>query len=196
MYLNKSQLQNLIEKDQLIIRPLLDKEKQLGAISIDFRLGSDFLVSFQGREPFIDVSGDSHNKPVKKFFEPTRRKIGQTFLLHPNQTVLCSSLEYVKMPDNLFAVLSMRSSYARLGLSLSTIVQPSYCGCFSIELTNTNNNPIRIRVGTRIFQARFFQANGTMTYHTGERKYVCQVRPIPSKAGEDRDLEILKRFIG
>lgn len=194
MFLNKQQLSQLIDDKSLIIRPILDREKQLGEISIDFRLGTDFLVSFLGRDPFIDVSGNNENKPVKKFFEPTRRKLGQTFLLHPNQTILCSSLEYVKMPDNIFAVLSMRSSYARLGLSLSTIVQPSYTGCFSIELTNTNNNPINVRVGARLFQARFYQASGNMTYHTGNRKYVCQVRPIPSKANEDTDLEVLKKF--
>jgi len=193
MYLNRSSLLELMESKELIIRPLLDKEKQVGEISIDFRLGTDFLVSFLGREPFIDVSRKSE-KPVKSFFASTRRRFGETFLLHPNQTVLCSSLEYIKMPSTVFAVLNMRSSYARLGLNLSTIVQAGYSGCFSIELTNINNNPIRLRVGARIFQTRFFKGSDEMPYNMGERKYVCQVRPIVSKAEIDSDLSLLSKI--
>jgi dCTP deaminase len=192
MYVSKAKLQELISENKLIIRPLLDQGKQVGEISIDFRLGTDFLVSFQGREAFIDVSGGADSKSVRYFFLPTRRRFGDTFLLHPNQTVLCSSLEYIKMPDNIFAELSMRSSYARLGLSLSTIVHAGYCGCFSIELTNTNNNPIKIRVGARIFQARFFEINENTHYNHNSRKYVCQVRPIVSRAEQDKDLNFLK----
>ena len=167
----------------------------MGQVSIDFRLGTDFLVSFLGREPFIDVSGTDDAKPVKSFFDSTRRRFGETFLLHPNQTVLCSSLEYIKLPDNVFGVLNIRSSYARLGLSISTIIQAGYTGCISIELTNVNNNPIRLRVGARIFQIRFFQGNKETPYNTGNRKYLCQVRPIISKAVLDKDLSILKKII-
>lgn len=85
----------------------------------------------------------------------------------------------------------MRSSYVRLGLTLSTIIQPGYCGCFSVELTNLNKTPIRVRVGARLFQARLFRGSGNQPYHNGKRKYVCQVRPIVSKAEQDADL---KRF--
>lgn len=195
MYLNQTEIKKLIKDDELIIRPLLDAEKQIGSISIDLRLGTDFLVSFQGREPFIDVSGERENaKPVKSFFSPTRRKPGETFLLHPHQTVLCSTLEYLKLPKNIFVDLNMRSSYVRLGLTLSTIVQPGYCGCFSAELTNLNKTPIRVRVGARLFQARLFRGDENHTYHNGIRKYVCQVRPIVSKAEMDYDLDKFDNF--
>lgn len=193
MYLNKPKIKKLIEEEILVIRPLLDKESQIGQISIDFRLGTDFLVSNLGREPFIDVSGTEESKPVRNFFTSTRRRFGETFLLHPHQTVLCSSLEYIKMPDDIFGTLNMRSSYSRLGLSVSTIVQAGYTGCISIELTNVNNNPIRLRVGARIFQVRFYQGEKSI-YKSGNRKYLCQVRPIISKADMDLDLQILKKI--
>ena len=194
MYLSKGQIQSLIESEEMVIRPLLDATTQLGEITLDLRLGTDFLVSFQGRGAYIDAANPKATPPLKNFFEPTRRRMGQTFLLHPNQTVLCSSLEYLKLPENVFAVLIMRSSYARLGLSLATIVQPGYAGCFSIELTNINNNPIQLRVGARLFQARFFQASETSSYFQGKRKYVCQVRPIVSRADMDEELNILQRI--
>jgi dCTP deaminase len=195
MYLHRNAILHLINTNKLIIRPLLDLDEQLGQLTIDFRLGTDFLVSTQGRESFIDTS----YKRVKdgtssSFFLPTRRKFGQEFIFYPNQTVLCSSLEYVKLPDNVFATLSMRSSYSRLGLAISTIVQAGYCGCISIEISNANNNPVKIAVGTRIFQVRLFRLNKELNYNSRPRKYLCQVRPEPSRIEEDKELIYLKKI--
>lgn len=198
MYLTKQEILNLIEEENIkkkfVVRPLLDKEKQVGEMSLDLRLGTDFLVSFLGREPYIDVSRTDSRKPIKSFFAPTRRKVGETFILHPHQTVLCSSLEFMRFPNDIGADLFMRSSYTRLGLSLSTMIQAGYCGCVSIELTNPNNNPIKLRVGARIFQAKLFRLEKETVYDYSKRKYVCQVRPEVSKADQDRELDIFDDF--
>lgn len=194
MYLTKEKITKLIEENEFIVRPLLNKDKQIGAMSLDLRLGTDFLVSFLGREPYIDVSKSSFDRPIRNFFAPTRRKVGETFILHPHQTVLCSSLEYIRFPNNIGADLFMRSSYTRLGLSLSTMIQAGYCGCLSIELTNTNNNPVQLRVGARIFQAKLFKLDTETNYDYPNRKYVCQVRPEVSKANLDLELDILDKF--
>lgn len=193
MHLHKRHILDRLDKD-LFIRPLLDND-QIGELTIDFRLGTDFLVSFQGRDSYINASyKNSTSQPIKNFFASTRRKIGQELLLHPNQTVLCSSLEYIKLPANVYAILNMRSSFSRLGLVISSIVLPGYCGCISLEITNTNNNPIKIAVGSRIFQARLFQLEEDAKYTYGIRKYVGQVRPEPSRISQDLDLEILSKI--
>ena len=54
-YLGEKEIQELLTSKSLIIRPLLDNS-QINGISIDFRLGTDFLVSIQGREAFINAS--------------------------------------------------------------------------------------------------------------------------------------------
>jgi dCTP deaminase len=189
MYLTNDDINSLIEKSELIIRPLLSNE-QIGEMSLDLRLGTDFLVSIQGREPYIDATGHEDSRPIGSFFQETKRLVGESFYLHPHQTVLCSTLEYLKLPDYIFATLSSRSSYSRLGLTISSIVQPGYCGCFSLELTNNNNNPIKLLVGAAILQARFYKLDNSTYYHKNKRKYHCQVRPVPSKA--DHDIEFLK----
>ena len=102
-----------------------------------------------------------------------------------------STLEYVKLPTDIYAVLNLRSSYSRLGLSISTIVQPGYCGCLSVEIVNSGNTSINILTGTRFLQARFFTVSEGTDYFSSTRKYTCQVRPMPSKANEDEDLEKL-----
>jgi dCTP deaminase len=199
MYLNQSNIkERLIEKDpdkRLVIRPLLD-QSQIGELTIDFRLGTDFLVSTQGREPYIDVSGDPDKKTVSFFFNKTRRRLAEKFLLHPNQTIVCTSLEYIKLPCDVFASLNMRSSYSRLGLTISTILQPSYCGCISLELTNSNNNAIQLVVGARLFQARLYKLNDDYTYTYHNRKYACQVRPVNSRFEYDDDLSLLRKIYG
>jgi len=193
MYLTKDEILSLYESGELTIRPLLSQE-QFGEMTLDLRLGTDFLVSFQGREPYIDATGDTEARPIGSFFQETKRLIGETIFLHPHQTVLCSTLEYLKLPNDIFISISTRSSYSRLGLLISSIVQPGYCGCLSLELTNQNNNAIKIRVGAAILQARFFRLSKETNYFNGTRKYACQVRPVASKANSDKELIILQRI--
>lgn len=192
--LTKIELDKLIKNKELIIVPLLDNA-QIGEISVDLRVGLDFLALHQGREAYIDTTQDTIEKrPIKSHFTETRRKIGESFLLHPSQTILFSTLEYIKLPSNVYAILSLRSSYSRLGLTISTIVQPGYCGCVSVELVNSGNTPIKIMVGSRFIQARFVRLNQKSNYFNNTRKYTCQVRPMPSKANEDDELKKLKNL--
>ncbi|RKD92529.1 dCTP deaminase [Mangrovibacterium diazotrophicum] len=191
MYLTKAEIRALYEKGEFVIRPLLSNG-QFGEVTVDLRLGTDFLVSIQGREPVIDATGNPDAKPIASFFQETKRLVGEEFYLHPHQTVLCSSLEYIKIPDDIFMVLSTRSSYNRLGLSLNTVVQPGYCGCLSLELTNSNNNPLKLLVGASIIQARLFKLTEGTNYFNSDRKYSCQVRPVASLASNDKDLSILR----
>lgn len=192
--LTKDELIKRLDKD-LIIRPFLDKDKQINEVSLDFRLGYDFLVSVHGRDAYINASLNGENTSSKRglghHFQESRRQIGETFILHPNQTVLATSLEYVKLPDDLMLFLAMRSSYARLGITISTIVQPGYSGCISLELTNTNFTPINLTVGARLFQAVFAPTTNLTNYFSKTRKYTCQVRPKPSSALQDKDLLVL-----
>lgn len=193
----KEQIINRLDKD-LFIRPLLDRDKQINEIGLDLRLGYNFLVNIHGREAYMNASlnYDSRSKPrsLNYFFQETRRQLGETFILHPHQTVLATSLEYIKLPDNLFLMLFMRSSYSRLGLTMSTIVQPGYCGCLSLEIINNGSSPINLNIGARLIQALLMPVSGETSYFGKNRKYMCQVRPEPSAAIEDEDLVRLNKI--
>ena len=196
MYLTKKEVLELMDQKLLVIRPLLDPAKQINEVSIDFRLGTDFLLSYLGREISVDITNSADSRPIQGIYSETRRLVGEEFVFHPHQTVLCSTLEYIKLPDNVMLSLTTRSSYSRLGFNLSTVVQPGYCGCISIELTNTGNTPVKLLVGARILQARLFKLSNSTNYFSQEqdRKYVCQVRPQISKANLDHDLVTLKKM--
>lgn len=193
MYLNKNEINRLLAEKQLHIRPLLDPN-QVTNISVDLRLGCDFLVSIKCRDPFIDATREHDAyENVYKFYQETRRQIGETFFLHPNQTIMASTLEYVKLPNNLMATIDVRSSYARLGLTMNSFLEPGYCGCISVVLTNTSMNPIKLAVGARIFTIKFSNvSDDTPPYFSTNRKYMCQVRPVMSNISDDKDLNILE----
>lgn len=196
--LTKAEILQLLHQNKLFIRPLLSNS-QIGEAGIDFRLGYDFLVSVQGRDAFINASKNEwipggHQRNIKQFFQSSRRQLGETFILHPNQTVLAVTLEYVRLPEDCMLMLFMRSSYARLGLTISTIVQPGYCGCLNLEFTNSNNNPINLAIGARIVQALICRVSSSTQYFHTPRKYVCQVRPEPSAVINDDDLTALNQL--
>jgi dCTP deaminase len=188
--LTREKLQKALDSKHLVIDPILDMEKQLGEMAIDLRLGIDFLITSYTRNPFIDV--DYKVKKIEGHFKKTRRQLGDQIILYPGQTVLASTLEYVKLPGNMYCELKTRSSYNRLGISLSTIVQPGYTGCFSLELTNNNLSAIKLTTGARIVQALFYSTDTDLNYHHTARKYLCQVRPMVSKADTDIELSRLK----
>jgi dCTP deaminase len=178
----------------LWIEPLLDKA-QIGEVTVDLRLGYDFLVSIVTRRPFIGVSrGDAGFRSVGSYFQPTRRELGERFILYPDQVVLTTTLEYVALPVDTYADVLTRSSYTRLGIAVNTMIQPGYRGCFSIELFNQGNNPIELIVGAKMFQMRMTKIEGPSPYGGVERKYFGNVRPTPSRAADDEDVQRLARL--
>jgi dCTP deaminase len=172
----------------LRIDPLLDKS-QIGEVTIDLRLGADFIVSILTRKPFINTAKvDDSFRDINTYFNITRRDIGDTFILYPDQVVLGTTLEYVCLPTDCYADIISRSSYTRLGIHVNTMIQPGYRGCFGVELFNHGNSPVELIVGSRLFQMRVFELDQQRQYEAeGRRKYLGNVRPTASRAPEDAE---------
>jgi len=185
------------DSNSLFIDPLLE-DSQIGSVTLDLRLGYDFLVSILTRKPSIETSitPDSPHRAIGSYFQETRRELGEKFVLYPHQIVLCTTLEYISLPDNIYADILSRSSYTRLGIPLNTMVQPGFRGCVPLELFNHGNSPVEIVVGSRICQARFFGIDGGVEYigNTRPRKYFGHVRPIVSAADMDSEIERLRKI--
>jgi dCTP deaminase len=181
---------SLQDDSRIFVDPLLD-ETQIGEVTLDLRLGTDFLVSLLTRRPSINVAEDiDSNRGINSYFRPSRRELGDKFILYPGQIVLATSLEYVGLPSTIFADIISRSSYNRLGITMNTMIQPGFRGCFPLELFNHGNIPIEVVVGGRIVQVRLFELELDASYHSqGQpRKYYGNVRPVVSRAQNDTDL--------
>lgn len=190
--LTRKQLLKRIESegvDQIFIDPLLD-DSQIGSVSIDLRLGCDFMVSVLNHRASIALHPPNSHSGPQTFFQSVRRDLGDPFIIYPSQAVLAVSLEYIRLPADVYADVISRSSYLRLGLNISSMFQPGFRGCVSLELFNHSNVPVELIVGSRLVQARFFEnASDEQYLNDGpRRKYIGNVRPEISRAPRDADL--------
>ena len=109
--LHKSEIVDSLKSDEpdfLFIDPILEMG-QVGEVTVDLRLGYDFLVSILTRKPFIGlVKSDDGFRIVDSYFQPTRREIGDRFILYPSQVVVTTTLEYIALPSNMYADILTR----------------------------------------------------------------------------------------
>lgn len=183
--------------DSIHLDPLL-RPDQVGEVSVDLRLGYDFLVSVLTRSPAVELrsSPDSRYRGIQTFFQETRRTLGERFVLYPHQLVLGTTVEYLSLPPNIYTDIAVRSSYARLGIGVNTSLQPGWRGCVPLELFNHGNTPVELVVGSCVCQAKFFDIGDEVKYvrEGARRKYFGSIRPVVSKAERDKDLARLARL--
>lgn len=194
--LTRKEIVERIGSGDIAFSPNLDKF-QLHAHSIDLRLGFTFLVpkSWQmtpkGREALqIDV----FDPKMPPYFDVLELEQGQYFDILPGEYVSVSTLESIKVPNDLMAVLYPRSSTNRRGLSvdLSGIVDAGYEGQLIIPLrNNTRNQTIRMYPGERVCQIVFEQLQGAVEprksrYHKRDVIEGVLVGTLP----QEREIEI------
>ncbi|NPA51455.1 MAG: dCTP deaminase [Aquificae bacterium] len=148
MILNDKTLKDLIKEKELIIEPL--DNIQIQASSVDLRLGNEFLV-YKGNIGIIDVRSINLNNMIEK------KKVDDFFVINPKEFVLATTLEYVKLPDDITAFVEGRSSLGRLGLFIENAgwVDAGFEGNITLEFFNANHVPIKIYPGMRICQLVF-----------------------------------------
>jgi dCTP deaminase len=155
--------------------------------SYDVHTSNQFRVFDRNRYPFID--------PTKDQPELTRMvEVGmdEEFMLHPNEFVLGSTLERVRLPANLVARLEGKSSLGRLGLlihSTAGYVDPGWDGRLTLELSNVSGLPIAIRPGMKIGQMSFAGMTTPADVPYGAKgsrsKYQGQEGPTASRFHEE-----------
>ena len=188
---NKDILERL-DNGQLAITPLID-EFQLQSHSVDLRLGFTFLIPKRWRltkagrvSLYIDpMSGNSG----PDFFDVVELEQGQYFELLPGEHILVSSLESIKMPADLMAVLYPRSSVNRKGLSvdLTGIIDAGYEGVLTLPVqNNTASQIIRIYPGERFCQLVFETLNETVT----TRKSRWHLKDVVERGDKEKTAEI------
>jgi dCTP deaminase len=151
--------------------------------SVDVRVDRLFRVFHNNRYPYIDVKVEQ-----SELTELVEADEGQPFVLHPGEFVLGSTLERVRLPDDLVARLEGKSSLGRLGLlihSTAGFIDPGWDGHVTLELSNVANLPITIYPGMKIGQISFMQMTEPAATPYGSTeigsKYKGQQGPTPSR---------------
>ena len=181
MVLSDRTIRRLIGEGRIEIDPY--DESLLQPSSVDVRVDRYFRVFHNARYPYIDVK-----EPQEDLTELVQVDDESPFILHPGEFVLASTLERIRLPDDLVARLEGKSSLGRLGLlihSTAGFIDPGWDGHVTLELSNVANLPITIYVGMRIGQLSFVQLSEAAERPYGAAgigsKYQGQAGPTPSR---------------
>jgi dCTP deaminase len=152
------------KEDPFVISPTpdLDKLEHQGAGAIDLRLGTWFLSLSQSRMPCLDMDGiDSVNTEQRQLCRYHYVHFGEKYYLHPGTFVLGTTLEWLRLPRNLFGYVVGKSTLGRRGLVIATAtaVHHGFTGCLTLELANIGEIPVVLRPGILVCQLSLHQSS-------------------------------------
>ena len=185
MILSDRTIREQIAAGRIVLDPF--DEGLVQPSSVDVRLDRYFRVFLNHTMPVIDV---------KQNLEELTRLVeiddGGSFILHPGEFVLGSTLERVALPDDLVARVEGKSSLGRLGLlihSTAGFVDAGWDGHLTLELSNVANLPITLYPGMKIGQISFLRMTTEADRPYGTEalgsKYQGQTGPRPSRYWEN-----------
>jgi dCTP deaminase len=150
--------------------------------SIDVRLDNKFLVFRNTKRAYIDVK-----QPAEDLMEMIEVGPEEPMFLHPHEFVLGSTVERVRIPNDLVGRLEGRSSLGRLGVvihSTAGYLDPAFEGHVTLEISNLANLPIALYPHMRIGQISFAEMTtpADRPYGPGRgSKYSGQQLPTASR---------------
>lgn len=118
---------------------------------------------------FIDMANSETELDVQLAKLYPEQNISTGYILKPNETILCSSEEKIKVPHDVYAVVSSKFSYTQLGLSIefgTSIIQAGHSGRVHFQIKNNTENSICIYPHIQVVQLLFFR-----TVQPSSRKY-------------------------
>lgn len=148
-----------LEKGTIKVEPTLDPS-QIKEASIDLSLGNVFRVFKTHQDP-IPLTEHTDYK------EYTDEVIKDTFLIHPQETVLGVTLEKITLPGDICAWIEGRSRFARMGLLIhisAGLIQPGISNHQVLEITNLGPTTLELHAGEKICQLVFQRTEGKATY--------------------------------
>ncbi len=169
MVLSKTRILEMMKKGELSVTPF--EKQNLGAASIDLRVGNRFLVP-KGKCK-IKVNEDTYfSKEFQKCVKKV--KVGKEGLvLKPFQLVLGTTQERVTLSKNLCGTLQGRSRFARLGVMVhisSNFVHPGVDNVQVLEILNVSPFTLTLFPGMKICQIRFDYVEDGMEYQGSFKK--------------------------
>ena len=145
MILSDKSIKKYLESGELLIEPL--EPRQIQPASVDIRLGHNFLRLDENNFGTMTMTDE---------IEYTRFECDE-LIIPSGSFLLATTMEYIRLPNNLTAFVEGRSSIGRMGLFIQNAgwVDPGFEGEITLELYNANSLPIRLEAGRRICQLVF-----------------------------------------
>ncbi len=188
MILSDRDIVAALETGRIKIDPAPDLSRQLGSISVDFRLGSTFMVFEHSRYSYIDPRRPQSIGEAMRTIEVAE---DEPFIMQPGDFALASTIECLELPDDLLGRLEGRSSIARLGItvhSTAAVFEPGWIGTATMELSNLGRMAVALYPGMRVCAFSFQTVSSpVMTPYRKktDNKYSGQITPKASLLSEE-----------
>ena len=145
MIISDQTIKQMLADGELVIAPM--EADQIQPASVDIRLSDSFAIMAVSDDQPISMDQATSYKTIQ----------ADTFLLLPGQFVLASTMEYLRLPNNVTAFVEGRSSIGRLGLFIQNAgwVDSGFEGEITLELYNASNRAILLQAGRRVGQLVF-----------------------------------------
>lgn len=184
MVLSDNDIARELGYGELHVSPINPNE-QIQPSSLDIRIGDEI-----GRYNSSNLIIDSQHTDVERHLLTTPLFEGETFMVEPDDFVLCNTEEYISLPDDLCAVVKGRSSFGRLGLEIHStagLCDPGFEGKIVLELSSNADHDIRLHRGDRIAQLVFMRLDSPaeVPYGEKENKYQGQQGAVGSRIWEE-----------
>ncbi len=159
-----------------MISPFVDKNKGKGIISYglssygyDARVDNEFKIFTNVNNSVIDPKNFTKDNFVDKK--------GDVCIIPPNSFMLCKTVEYFKIPRDVFVICLGKSTYARCGIIVNvTPLEPEWEGHVTLEFSNTTPLPAKIYANEGACQFIFIRSQQCeTTYKDRAGKYMKQV---------------------
>jgi dUTP pyrophosphatase len=163
MTLNKAQLKERIEEDDLISN-FIDLETQLQPAGFDLTAGEIHRFKEKGK---LDFSNNEREIPKTEKVEPVKKSEGDDYgwwnLEEGAYKVKMN--EKVNIPENLTGYAFPRSSLLRMGCTIDNAVwDAGYTGTGSFLLKVDNDEGVEIKENARVNQLVFEEIDSTEGY--------------------------------
>lgn len=176
MILSDKTLNQMISTGDLVVEPLTPESVQ--PASIDCRLGTHYLMVETFNMTTLDLDSEIQYREYE----------GDTITIPPHTFMLATTMEYIKLPNDLTAFVEGRSSIGRLGLFIQNAgwVDPGFEGRITLELYNANALPITLKASRRICQLVFCKMDQT-ALNPYRGKYQGQKKSVGSRVFKDSE---------
>ena len=178
MILSDKDINSAIKKGRLFFSPKLDEE-QIGPASIDLKLDGTFKVFNTSSLSLIDVK----QSIPQEYLDEAVRSTDEPFIIHPNDFVLASTKEKIRVGDDLVVRVEGKSSLARIGILVHTagFIDPGFEGMITLEISNQSNIAVALYPGMYICQVAIHQMTSKAKEPYNKRKkslYMNQKGPV------------------
>lgn len=153
-----------------MIEPFVEAQVRQGVMSYgvssygyDIRVGDHFKIFTNLYSTVVDPK----NFKPEAYVDFT----GDECIIPPNSFVLAESVEYIRMPRHVTALVLCKSTYIRAGVLIpTTVLEAGWEGTITLEIGNMTPLPAKVYANEGIAQVLFFEGDEPCDVSYADRK--------------------------